>query len=114
MVERSSDASSMATVRSRALVDAAVNHAVELPEDILAHLAQLDPSPQVRFLALTALAADLDRDLSNNNSDLRAISEYALNDASPHVRVRARQILETLNRALSPPEPEAPQGEPQT
>jgi HEAT repeat protein len=100
------------TVRSRAL-DAAANHAVELPEDTLAHLTQLDPSPQVRFLALTALAADLDRDPSNN-ADLRAISEYALNDASPHVRVQARQILETLNRALSPPEPEAPQGEPQT
>lgn len=102
-----------ATVRSRAL-DAAVNHAVELPEDTLAHLAQLDPSPQVRFLALTALSADLERDPRYNDWDLRAISDYALNDASPHVRAQARQILETLNRALSPPEPEVPQGEPQT
>jgi len=101
------------TVRSRAL-DAAVNHAVELPTDTLAHLAQLDPSPEVRFLALTALAADLGRGPDNNDSDLRSISEYALNDASSHVRAQARQILETLNRALSPPEPEAPQGEPQT
>lgn len=101
------------TVRSRAL-DAAVNHAVELPEDTLVHLAQLDPSPQVRFLALTALSAALERDPRDNDSDLRAISDYALNDASPHVRAQARQILETLNRALSPPVPEAPQGEPQT
>jgi hypothetical protein len=107
-----------ALVRNRAL-DAAVNSRLELPEDTLIRLVQFDPAPEVRFLALAGLAARLglhsDQDSEGTTSEVRAISEQALNDPSQHVRWQAKQILDTLDGALSVSEPEQPQqGEPQT
>jgi HEAT repeat protein len=76
-------------VRIRALYQA-VHAGVQLPTDVLAELAAGDLSPDVRFLALEALAA---------GPEARSFAEAALNDASPHVRGKAQQILRGLDTA---------------
>jgi len=103
-----------ALVRSRAL-DAAVNSGLEVPEEVLIHSIQVDPSPEVRFVALAGLAALLDPDGTGenrvvNNAEVRAISELALKDPSSEVRWQAQQNLQALN-ALDGvlPQPEAEQ-----
>jgi len=103
-----------ALVRSRAL-DAAVNSGLEVPEEVLIHSIQVDPSPEVRFVALAGLAALLDPDSTGenrvvNNAEVRAISELALKDPSSEVRWQAQQNLQALN-ALDGvlPQPEAEQ-----
>lgn len=80
-----------ALVRSRAL-DAALNFGLELPEDVLIHRIQVDPSPEVRFIALAGLAeAGV-----VNNAEVRAISELALSDPNSEVRWQAQQNLQAL------------------
>jgi hypothetical protein len=101
-----------ALVRSRAL-DAAVNFGLEVPEDVLIHRIQVDPSPEVRFIALAGLAARLEPHITGearvvDNAEVRAISELALNDPSSEVRWQAQQNLQALNSldgVLSQPEP---------
>lgn len=107
-----------ALVRSRAL-DAAVNFGLEIPEDVLIHRIQVDPSPEVRFIALAGLAALLDSHITGearavNDVEVRAISELALNDPNSEVRWQAQQNLQALNAldgVLSQTEPEQSQGE---
>ncbi len=107
-------------VRSRAL-DAAVNFGLEIPEDALIHRIQVDPSPEVRFIALAGLASLLDPQIAGkarvvSNADVRAISELALNDPNSEVRWQAQQNLQALNAldgARSQAEPERLQGEEQ-
>lgn len=76
-------------VRVRALYQA-IHAGVQLPRDELAAFAAGDPSPDVRFLALEALAAD---------PEARMFAEAALNDSSPHVRGKARELLRALDIA---------------
>lgn len=96
-------------VRSWALYSA-LSAGVELPTDSLIDLALHDPSHNVRFLALEALATD---------PNVRTVGEQALNDPSPHVRRKAQEILETLkggSASTESPEPSQPvqgQREPQ-
>jgi hypothetical protein len=105
-----------ALVRSRAL-DVAVNSGLELPADVLIRRIQVDPSAEVRFIALAGLATLLDpsgRVVSN--AEVRAISELALNDPNAEVRWQAQQNLQTLSAlddALSQPESEQLHGEEQ-
>ena len=109
-----------ALVRSRAL-DAAVNFGLEVPEEVLIHSIQIDPSPEVRFVALAGLAALLDPDITRetrvvNNAEVRAISELALKDPSSEVRWQAQQNLQALNAldgVLPRPEAEQSQAEEQ-
>ncbi len=85
-------------VRTRALYQS-LNDDVDLPTEVLSDLAIGDPSPDVRFLALDALAAD---------PDARTVAERASGDASAHVRERAREILRELDaasRTAPPPQP---------
>jgi len=82
-------------VRVRALF-AAFSWGVDLPPDSLADLALRDGAPDVRFLALQALAA---------HPDGGAIAERALSDPSPHVRAKAREILQERAAAGGPAEP---------
>lgn len=77
-------------VRTRALYGAQTA-GVKLPAELLSDMALSDPSEDVRFLALQALAGD---------PGLSAIAERALADPSPHIQNYARQIL----RRLHPPE----------
>lgn len=81
-------------VRTQALYQTA-SEDVELPTDALTDLALGDPSPDVRFLALEALA---------DRPEARTIAETALNDPSPHVRRKAKEILRGLD-APTPPRP---------
>jgi HEAT repeat protein len=82
-------------VRVRALF-AALSWGVHLPPDSLADLALRDGAPDVRFLALQALAA---------HPGWGAIAERALSDPSPHVRAKAQEILQERATAGRPAEP---------
>ncbi len=78
---------------------------VELPAGLLSELARNDPSVDVRFLALEALAGD---------PAVEMVALDALDDPSSHVRNQARQILGRLDAAARPPAPSRPaQGQPQ-
>jgi hypothetical protein len=109
-----------ALVRSRAL-DAAVNSGLKIPADVLIRRIQVDPSPDVRFIALAGLATLLDPSVTGegrgvSNAEVRAISELALNDPNAEVRWQAQQNLQTLSAlegVLSQPEPEQLHGEQQ-
>jgi hypothetical protein len=102
-----------ALVRSRAL-DAAVNSGLKVPADVLIRRIQVDPSPEVRFIALAGLATLLDPSVTGegrfvSNAEVRAISELALNDPNAEVRWQAQQNLQTLSAldgVLSQAEPE--------
>lgn len=71
-----------ARVRTRALYGA-FSSGLEVPADALAEALD-DPSSDVRFLALEAVAG---------RPEAAALARRALGDASPHVRERAREIL---------------------
>ena len=109
-----------ALVRGRAL-DAAVNFGLDVPEDVLIRSIQVDPSPEVRFIALAGLAALLDPHMRGearavNNAEVRAVSELALNDPNSEVRWQAQQNLQALNAlggVLAEPEAEQSQTEAQ-
>jgi hypothetical protein len=85
-------------VRTQALYQT-VSEDVELPTDALADLVLRDPSPDVRFLALEALA---------DRPEARTVAETALNDASPQVRQEAQEILRGLDAAARPRPPSRP------
>ena len=76
-------------VRTRTLY-AALRSSVKLPADVLIKLALGDSAPNVRFLALEALAGD---------PNLGPIVEQALNDPNPHVRNKAEEIFREHRRA---------------
>jgi hypothetical protein len=102
-------------LRSRAL-DAAVNSFIAIPEDVLIDRAQFDPSPEVRFLALSGLAARLDPplpDLVVDPASAGAISRLALNDPSEHVRWQAQQILDALDGTQGAMDSDQPNAGPQ-
>jgi hypothetical protein len=82
-------------VRASALY-ASLNSGVRLPADRLAQLALTDPSPDLRFLALEALAEDRKAMAAGT---VGAIASQALLDASPHVQRAAKEILGRLERA---------------
>jgi hypothetical protein len=83
-----------ARVRAEALYAASAN-GVELPPGTL-HNLLADPAPDVRFLALDALA-------NANDPGLRNLAQAALYDSSPAVQARAREIIEMLEAADRPP-----------
>jgi HEAT repeat protein len=93
-------------VRSRAM-DAAVNAYVPIPENTLIDSAQSDPSPEVRFLALSGVAARIDPAIAQvpaiDRETARSIGQLALHDSSEHVRWQAQQILDTLDAGRSAP-----------
>jgi HEAT repeat protein len=70
-------------VRTRALY-AALSSGVDVPEQTLTDLLFTDQSPEVRFLALDALAG---------SPKGVAMAELFLNDPDPHVQSRAREIF---------------------
>jgi HEAT repeat protein len=71
-----------ARVRTQALYGA-FSSGLELPADVLAEALD-DPSSDVRFLALEAIAG---------RPEAAPLARRALGDASPHVRERAREIV---------------------
>jgi len=77
-------------VRTQALYGA-VAAGVPVPVGTLNTLALTDPSSDVRFLALEALASD---------PGVKTLAEQALNDPSPHVQDKAREILGQLAPAV--------------
>jgi hypothetical protein len=82
-------------VRSETLYRA-FGKGVELPADALTELALNDPSPDVRVLALDALAKD---------PNVRSLAEHALGDPSPQVQNKAREIMAFLDSAAERPAP---------
>ena len=83
-----------AAVRARALYRS-LRSGLELPPETLRSALE-DPSSNVRFLALEALA---------DHPEARAIVEPFLEDPSPYVQSKAREILERWN---ANPEPRPP------
>ena len=73
-------------VRTQALYYSQAN-AVELPVGVLSELAIVDPSANVRYLALEALA---------RTSDGASVAQAALSDPDPNVRAAAKEILGKL------------------
>ena len=71
-----------ARVRTQALYGA-FSSGLDLPADVLAEALD-DPSSDVRFLALEAIAG---------RPEAAPLARRALGDASPHVRERAREIV---------------------
>ena len=76
-------------VRTSALYGS-LESGVGIPPDRLAQLALMDPSPNIRFLALESLARDRKARATIN---VGAIAAQALRDPSPHVRSKAKEIL---------------------
>ncbi len=85
-------------VRTRALYGALWSD-VPLPADTLRGLLREDPSPDVRFLALEALA---------KQPHVEAIAQLTLSDPSPQVQQKAQEILRRLHAAPSGQEPPQP------
>jgi len=86
-------------VRTRTLYGA-LGAGVAIPPDLLAHLALADSSPNVRFLALQALATD---PKAKASVDVAGVATQALNDPSPHVQIKAREILARREQAAQRP-----------
>ena len=78
------------SVRSMALFTARTRGLGILPETLM-NLFTSDPSPNVRFLALEALAKD--------PNSARTYAELGLHDLDPKVRSKAREILTELETA---------------
>lgn len=66
---------------------AAFAKGLELPTDILSELVYADRSEQMRWMALDALS---------QHTNVKGVAAAALNDTSPVVRERAKQILADL------------------
>ena len=84
-------------VRSHALYGA-IAAGVPVPIGTLSTLALTDPSSDVRFLALDALAHD---------PSAKSLVEQAMNDPNPHVQQKAKEILgepETTGRSQALPD----------
>jgi type II secretory pathway component GspD/PulD (secretin) len=80
-------------VRTQALYYSQTN-AVELPTAVLAGLATSDPSANVRYLALEALAG---------SSEGESVARAALNDPDPNVQAAANEILGQAKNAVTEP-----------
>jgi HEAT repeat protein len=90
-------------VRTRALYGAA-KAGVQVPEGVLNNLVVSDASPDVRFLALQALA---------DSPKARSAAEGALSDPSEPVRHAAQEILARLDSADQSQAPsQTPQAQP--
>ncbi len=91
-------------VRMRAL-QAALSRNLDLPDESVMGL-MYDASETIRFLAL---------DYLSEHPNAQALAQQALVDPSEHVRNKAREILERLDRAARPPAavPPAAQGQQQ-
>lgn len=83
-------------VRTQALYGA-LNVGVPIPAETLSLLVLTDPSPDVRFLALEALAAD------PADPAVAAIVEQAQHDVNPAVQTKAREILKRVGTASRSP-----------
>jgi HEAT repeat protein len=94
-------------VRERAL-HAALYAGIQLPLPRLAELAQYDPSPLVRFLALGAMVEET---ITADNASVVRIVEQALDDPSPEIREQAWQIIQQWENPAAPFEEEEQQGE---
>lgn len=80
-----------ATVRRRVLSQAGVT-GIKLPSDVLVGMAQSDSDESVREAALAALATHPDV----QGVQAQAIASKAVQDASPLVQSKAREILDSL------------------
>ena len=78
-------------VRTQALYGA-MTAGISLPGETLSTLALTDPSADVRFLALEALAGD---------PNVGALAEQALTDPSPQVQQKGQEILTRMGASLS-------------
>lgn len=81
-----------AQVRIQTL-DAALRTAVDLAPDLLRALAQQDPSPTVRALALVGLTENGENDAATD-SDVWELVEAARHDPAPEVSNLARHLVE--------------------
>jgi len=86
---------------------------IELPADVLGGLAQLDPSPLLRSMALAALMSPTGA-AGIHESHKRSIAERALADTEPEVHELAKLVIEQLDAVVEPPGDDVPQGEEQT
>ena len=83
-------------VRNRVLYKA-LNSGVKLPSDFLYQLVLTDPLPEVRFLAIAALAEDPTMG-ADDLDNAKALAEKVMTtDLSPEVRNQAQQIFEQLS-----------------
>jgi hypothetical protein len=80
------------------LLSAAMQHGMDLPRDLLADIARMDSSEMVRVIALEALAGD---------PTAREVAAGLLDDPSPVVQQRARDIMAETAAAsrAAPPVP---------
>lgn len=90
-------------VRYRTLFKA-LNSDLTLPSELLQDLVQGDPSPDVRSLALRAIAEQPGADSENVGS----VAELALNDPSLPVQQLASEILDELETARRPEDSSLP------
>jgi hypothetical protein len=74
-------------------LNAALRVSVDLSPGLLQELAQHDPSPTVRAIALVGLT-DGDRNDATTDSDLWEVVEIARQDSAPEVSELATQLLE--------------------
>jgi hypothetical protein len=82
-------------VRNRVLYKA-LNSSVEIPFDFLAQLVRTDPVPEVRFMALTALAHAPNMVVNDLNNVLTIAVRLMTTDPSPEVRNEAQFLLDHL------------------
>jgi hypothetical protein len=81
-------------VRSRALTTAN-NSNLEIAHDTLLSLAQNDPSPHVRFLALSLISNYVEKPPAN--FDILGAANYALTDTDPEVRQLASNLIDLID-----------------
>jgi hypothetical protein len=82
-------------VRNRILYKA-LNTGVEIPSDFLTQLVLTDPVPEVRYMALTALAHAPNMVANDLNKVLTIAVRLMTTDPSPEVRNEAQAILDHL------------------
>ena len=71
------------------LLARAVSNGMAIPQEVLTDIARTDSSEQMRLIALDALPRE--------SSEMKAVAEAALSDASDSVRARAKDILFELD-----------------
>lgn len=96
-------------VRSQALA-AALYAPVNLSAELLKEIAQHDPSPTLRTIALAALA-NADPNDGTEQWGVSEMLEIALRDPDPEVSELAAQLLDHRNSASDSEEDQAPQGQ---
>jgi len=91
-------------------LNAALRVAVDLSPGLLKELAQYDPSPTVRAMALVGLT-DGDRNDATTDSDVWEVVEVARQDSAPEVSELATQLLEIRSNLQERSEEPDDQGE---